>query len=122
MFEFHSMFHQNFVPGYAWMPDGGSIVLGQGGKLRRVALADGAVTTLPFEARVRRTISEQNRPHERIDTESFLVRVPRWPATSPDGRTLVFEAIGRLWRRDAPEAAPRPLDRPPMPAGNHRTG
>jgi len=108
-FEFHSMFHQNFVPGYAWMPDGRSILLSQGGKLRLVGVADGAVSTLPFTARVRRTISEQNRPRGRIDTESFQVKVPRWPATSPDGKVLLFEAVGSLWRRELPEGAPRRL-------------
>jgi Tol biopolymer transport system component len=108
-FEFHSMFHQNFVPAYAWTPDGKSIVLAQGGKLRRVSLADGSVTTLAFEARVQRTISEQNRPHHRIDSQPFEVRIPRWPATSPDGREVVFEAVGSLWRRGLPDGMPRRL-------------
>jgi Tol biopolymer transport system component len=108
-FEFHSMFHQDFVPGYAWMPDGGSIVLSQGGKLRRVRVADGAVATLPFAARVQRTMSEQSRPRARIDTDPFEPRVPRWATTSPDGRTLLFEAVGSLWRRELPEGEPRRL-------------
>lgn len=105
--EFHSMFHQDFVPGYAWMPDGKSILLSQGGKLRRVDSSFRDVTTIPFEARVKRTMSEQNRPQHRIELQPFEVRAPRWPATSPDGKTLVFEAVGILWRKDLPDGAPR---------------
>ncbi len=107
--EIHSMFHQDFVPGYAWAPDGRSIALSQGGKLRRVSLVDGAVSTVPIEARVRRTISEQNRPSARIDLEPFEVRVPRWPALSPDGKTLLFEAVGSIWRKEFPGGAPARL-------------
>ena len=84
--EMHSMFHQNFVPGFSWMPDGNAIVLSQGGKLRRVNLADGVVATIPFEARFQRTMSEQNRPRRRINNEPFEVKVPRWLATSPERR------------------------------------
>lgn len=108
-FEFHSMFHQNFVPGFSWTPDGRSIVLSQGGHLRRVTVDGGLVSTIPFEAPVRRTLSEQNRPHPRIETDSFLVRVPRWLATSPDGKEALFEGIGCLWRREIPEGSPRLL-------------
>jgi len=107
--EMHSMFHQNFVPGFSWMPDGKSIVLSQGGKLRRVTLADGVVSTLPFEARVQRTISEQNRPRQRIDTRPFEVKVPRWLATSPGGDAVLFEAVGSLWRRELADGTPRRL-------------
>jgi imidazolonepropionase-like amidohydrolase/Tol biopolymer transport system component len=108
-FEFHSMFHQNFVPGYAWMPDGKSLVLSQGGKLRQVSVEDGLVSTLPFEARVKRTLSEQNRPQERVELEPFEVKAPRWSATSPDGKVLLFQAAGSLWRKDLPQGTPRRL-------------
>jgi imidazolonepropionase-like amidohydrolase/Tol biopolymer transport system component len=107
--EFHSMFHQNFVPGYAWTADGKSLVLSQGGKLRRVSVSDGAVSTIPFEARVRRTLSEQNKARRRLDDRTFEVRAPRWPATSPDGATIIFEAVGSLWRKELPDGAPRRL-------------
>ena len=46
------------LPGYAWARDGGSIVIAAGGRIRRVDVASGDVSTIPFTARVQRTISE----------------------------------------------------------------
>jgi Tol biopolymer transport system component len=107
--DLHPAWEHRVAPGYAWAKDGRSIVLTQGGKIRRVAVETGAVTTIPFEARVERTISEQARATASVAADSFAVRNVRWPATSPDGRTLVFEAVGRLWTKVLPNGTPRPL-------------
>jgi len=96
-------------PGYSWAKDGKSLVVSQGGKIRRVWIEDGRVETIPFRARVRRTISQQARTVLRIPTDSFDVRAARWPASSPDGRRLVFEAVGQLWLKELPNGRPRPL-------------
>ncbi len=107
--DLHPAWEHRVAPGYAWAKDGKSLVLSQGGKIRRVWIPAGKVETIPFEARVERTISEQARNRHPIGSDSFAVRNIRWPATSPDGRTLVFEAVGRLWRKDLPNGAPSPL-------------
>jgi Tol biopolymer transport system component len=107
--DLHPAWTVKALPGYSWARDGRSIVLSQGGRLRRVWIETGKVETIPFRARVRRTISEMARGSARIEGDSFAVRSPRWPASSPDGKTLVFEAVGRLWRMDLPAGAPRLL-------------
>ena len=45
-------------PTYQWTPDGKSIVIPQGGKIRRVDVATGQVSTIPFTARVHRVVGE----------------------------------------------------------------
>ncbi|MFW6201150.1 MAG: hypothetical protein ACOC8B_01110, partial [Gemmatimonadota bacterium] len=85
------------LPGYAWSADGRSIVISQGGKVRRVDVAGEEVTTLPFSARVRRTISEMARPSVAIDDGPLRARFLRWHRASPDGRRLAFQAVGRVW-------------------------
>ncbi len=97
------------LPGYSWSPDGSFIVISQGGKLRRLDVTTGNVTTIPFTARVHRTISEMARNAFRISDDPFLVRFIRWPTASPDGKRLVFQAVGKIWIMDLPDGTPRRL-------------
>ncbi|MBM4186386.1 MAG: amidohydrolase family protein [Gemmatimonadetes bacterium] len=96
-------------PGYRWAADGRSIVLHQGGKIRRVEVASGQVSTIPFTARVKRTISEQVWVKNQVSDGPFDVRFIRWASTSPDGRTVAFQALGRIYTMALPSGAPRRL-------------
>lgn len=96
-------------PGYSWTADSRSIVLSQGGKLRRLSVESGEVTTIPFTARVHRTISGQAYHPFRIDDDAFRVKYTRYHVASPDGRTVVFQAAGKLYRMDLPSGTPRRL-------------
>jgi len=107
--DLHPAWDHRVLPGYAWARDGKSIVVTQGGKIRRLWVESGRVETIPFEARIRREISEMARHAGTIDDRSFQPRALRWPASSPDGQRLVFEAVGRLWIRNLPNGAVSPL-------------
>lgn len=96
-------------PGYAWSADGRSVVYTQGGKLRRVDVASGAVSTIPFSARVKRTISELANTQAKSDDSPFAVKFTRWQSASPDGRHVAFQAVGRIWVMDMPNGTPRRL-------------
>ena len=95
------------LPGYGWSRDGRSIVISQGGKIRRVDVASGQVTTIPFDAPVRRTISEMAYRAFRIDDGPFTSTFLRWPTASPDGRTLAFQGVGRVWTVPRSGGTPR---------------
>ncbi len=97
------------LPGYAWARDGRSIVISQGGKLRRLWVDSGKVETIPFKARVHRTISQAASSSLRITDGPFEARMLRWPASSPDGKRLAFHAVGRIWIMDLPDGSPRRL-------------
>lgn len=96
-------------PMYRWAADGRSIVLHQGGRIRRVDVATGAVSTIPFSARVQRTISEQAVTTRRISDGDVNVRYLRWASVSPNGRRLTFQALGRIWVQALPNGRPRRL-------------
>jgi Tol biopolymer transport system component/imidazolonepropionase-like amidohydrolase len=96
-------------PAYDWMPDSRSIVIHQGGQIRRVDVATGAVTTIPFSARVQRTISEQPWVKHPLSDAPVDVNFIRWASTSADGKTLAFQAIGRIWLMELPNGTPRRL-------------
>lgn len=97
------------LPGYTWTADSREILLSQGGKLRRLAVASGEVETIPFEATVQRTISEQAYTPSRISDGPLQARFLRWHTASPDGRRLAFQAVGRIWIMELPDGTPRRL-------------
>jgi Tol biopolymer transport system component len=94
-------------PGYSWSRDGKAIYLTQGGKLRRLDVASGVVTTIPFTARVKRTISQLANFQVQDTSASFPVRFTRWASASPDGKRLAFQAVGRVWVMDLPQGTPK---------------
>ncbi|MDE2753251.1 MAG: amidohydrolase family protein, partial [Gemmatimonadota bacterium] len=107
--DHHPSWNIGVLPGYSWAPDGRSLVITQGGRIRRVDVQTGDVETIPFRARVQRTISEMARASRRIADDDFAVRFARTPVTSPDGRHVVFEAAGWLWIEEVGEGSPRRL-------------
>jgi Tol biopolymer transport system component len=90
------------LPRYRWANDGNSVLIAQGGKLRRVDVATGGVSTIPFTARVHRVISEMAYHPFRIDDGPVSVRFMRWQTGAPDGRRVAFQAVGRIWVTDGP--------------------
>lgn len=101
------------LPGYAWARDGKTIVISQGGKLRRLTVATGVVEMIPFTARVHRTISEQALAMRSVRDDTLDAKFFRWHSRSPDGRRATFEAAGKIWIVDLPTGTPRRL----TPAG-----
>ena len=100
------------LPGYAWSRDSRTIVISQGGKIRRLDVESGDVTTIAFTAPVRRTISEMAYGKLPLTEGPLQVKFPRWASTSPDGKRLAFQAVGRIWVMDWPGGTPKRLTPP----------
>ena len=96
-------------PSFAWMPDGQSIVLWAKGKIRRVNVADGAETIIPFRIEDERTIFEAVRFPIEVAPDEFDVKMLRWVSTSPNGKQVAFQALGKIYLRDLPDGEPRRL-------------
>ncbi len=83
-------------PMWSWLPDNKAAVFSFGGGLHRVRV-DGVVTDIPFTASVARDVRPAVRqPHEVAPT-SFDAKAVRWSTLSPDGQTVAFQAVGRVW-------------------------
>jgi len=98
-------------PGYAWTPDGESLVIWAHGGLLRLDAETGAATEIPFTAEVEQTVTEAARFPVEVAPERFRVRMLRDAATAPDGRTFVFHAVGYLWKTTLPDGRPERLTR-----------
>ena len=84
-------------PNMAWTPDSKSIVFWAGGKIRRVG-ADGAgAAEIPFHVADTRVVIDATHPTVEVAPASFATKMPRWAEVSPDGKSVVFETLGKLW-------------------------
>ena len=97
------------LPRYKWAKDGKSIVLAQGGKIRRLDIATKAVSTISYTAKVHRTISEMARKEFRVADGPVAAKFFRWPSASPDGRTIAFQAVGRIYTQAGATGTPKRL-------------
>ena len=97
------------LPGYAWAKNGNHIYISQGGKIRMLNVESGEVTTIPFTADIKRTISEQAYEKFEINDDSFQARFLRWYTISPDQKRAAFQSVGRIWVMDLPNGTPKRL-------------
>ncbi len=91
-----------------WTPDSKSVVFWAGGKIRR-ATTDGAASEIPFRVSDDREIIDPPRPAVEVAPDEIRTTMPRFAAVSPDGRTAVFETMGKHYVKSLPGGAPRRL-------------
>jgi Tol biopolymer transport system component/imidazolonepropionase-like amidohydrolase len=96
-------------PGYDWMPDGKSLVISFGGGIHRVDATTGSERKIPFTALVEQTVTHALRYPVNIAPDRIRVRMISWPTIDPGGKSLVFAALGRLYRMELPGGVPTPV-------------
>ena len=96
-------------PGFSWTPDGRSVVIWAQGKLHKVDVEAKTATVIPFTAEVHHEMTHSLRFPVEVAPETFEVKMIRNAVTAPDGKTIVFNAVGQLWRKTLPDGEPTPL-------------
>ncbi|MBA2328647.1 MAG: PD40 domain-containing protein [Flavisolibacter sp.] len=93
--------------GYSWMPDNKSLVIWSHGKLNRIDITKpNSSTVIPFTAQVTHRIADAVRFKQNINQDQFNVNVIRQATTSPDGKWIVFNALGYLYKKQLPNGNP----------------
>lgn len=96
--------------GFAWMPGDKNIVIWSGGKIQKINTDQyNAATEIPFTCNVKERITDAVRFKQNINPDEFNVNVIRHATTSPDGKMLVFNAVGYLWKKMLPKGKPERL-------------
>src|SRR5689334_1927779 len=96
-------------PSMAWTPDNKSIVFWAGGHIKRLDVDTKQVATIPFHVKGTRSVAEAVRFPIEVAPKQFDVKMLRWPAVSPDGKHVVYQALGYLYVRDLPSGTPHRL-------------
>ena len=100
---------QGLYPNMDWTPDSRQIVFWADGKIRRVNVATGAASVIPFKVTDTRAVIDPPRPQIDVAPDTFDTAMPRFAAVSPNGRQVVFESLGKLYIKALPDGAPRRL-------------
>ena len=104
-----SLFTRDFLPNYAFTPDGKQVIAGYGGKIHRLSIAAGSDTEIPFTAKISRELGADLNLPLRVDEGPVKLRLIQQPVQSPDGKRLVFSALTHLYVMDIPAGTPRRL-------------
>lgn len=86
------------APRMAWTKDDAAILVWSGGKIRRIDLRSGASALVPFRVQAERVIEAALRFPVEAAPDRFPVKALRWTRVSPDGSSVVYQALGHLWR------------------------
>ena len=98
--EQESRFTRDLLPGYAFAPDGLSVYFSGEGGIRRVRVDDGAVSAVPFTARVRQELAPALKFPYRLGMGPVKARLLQDPEISPDGARLAFSAFAQIYVHD----------------------
>ncbi len=95
--------------GFDWTPDDRHIVIWGKGKIWKVDVQNAKAKEIPFSVDVNIKVQETVLFENKVDADEFNVHVIRHAQTSPDGKTLVFSAVGHLWKMNLPNGKPSRL-------------
>ncbi|MDH3197436.1 MAG: amidohydrolase, partial [Candidatus Krumholzibacteria bacterium] len=98
-------------PNYQWTPDGQAIVIWAKGEFAKVDVAARTATNIPFQVHASHVVHEALRFRQEVSPPSFEAKMIRHASTSPDGRWLVFSAVGHIWKKKLPDGAPARITR-----------
>ncbi len=95
--------------GFNFTPDDSAIVLWAQGKIKKIDINSLEVTEIPFKATAEHKIVDALRFQNNPSPDTFNPKTIRNAITSPDGKTLVFNAAGYLWKKTLPNGTPQRL-------------
>lgn len=95
--ELESAPWRDLAPHYAFTADSRSLIVNDGGELRRVSIADGAKSDIPFTASVDVPLGPINHPSIREESGPVHARIIQNPVASPDRKRLAFSALGQIY-------------------------
>ncbi|CAN5206107.1 amidohydrolase family protein [soil metagenome] len=94
---------------FSWMPDNKNIVIWAKGKLNSIDINTQKATDIPFTVTSSHHIYNANRFPQTLAPDQFTVKMIRGAVTSPDEKTLIFNAAGYLWKKSLPDGKPTRL-------------
>lgn len=93
-------------PNFAWTPDSKKIIFYAKGKIKSVELNSLSVSEIPFQVTSNQTVQQSLHFNQQVFTPEFTAKMIRQLTTSPDGKMVIFNAAGYLYKKDLPNGVP----------------
>ncbi|MBN7797196.1 amidohydrolase family protein [Parahaliea mediterranea] len=98
-----------YYPQFDWFPDNRHVAIWGKGKLYKVNMDTGEAAEIPFEVESRHRIIDTERFADPLAPEHITAKAIRTIAITRDQRSVIFHALGHLWRKPLPDGVPRRL-------------
>ncbi|MGY3052476.1 imidazolonepropionase-like amidohydrolase/Tol biopolymer transport system component [Pedobacter sp. UYEF25] len=96
-------------PNFAWMPDSKSVVFYAKGKIKKADVNSLQSEEIPFQVSSNQTVQASLHFDQKVFTKDVQAKMLRQLTTSPDGKMIVFNAMGFLYKQDMPDGSPQRL-------------
>lgn len=93
-------------PNFAWTPDSKNIIFYSKGKIKKIELSSLVISDIPFKVTSTQTIQESLHFPKQVFSSEFTSKMIRQLTTSPDGKFVVFNAAGFLYKKELPNGTP----------------
>lgn len=85
---------------FAWTPDDKKLIFWADGIFHSVALKSKKVTDIALHVKAEKKITPALRFAVDVAPDSFKIKMARWTQLSPNGKKVVFQALGRIYVHD----------------------
>lgn len=93
-------YYAGLTPRFTFTADDKALIASVDGKLRRIEVATGTATPIPFTVHAKVDLGPLTRVSQVEETGPVRVRLIQAPSVSPDGRRFAFTALGGLYVQD----------------------
>lgn len=98
-------------PTLAWTPDNQHLIFWAGGKIHKLNINTQVTEPIPFHVKTAKSMRKAVTTKIDPAPDNFTTQMLRWPQVSPNGKRVVFQALGKLYIRDLPNGKPKRLTR-----------
>lgn len=96
-------------PNFNWTQDDKSIIIWSEGQIRKIDIATGNDEVINIKIKVKKRIYDALTIEQEVSPKEFNAKAIRQTVTTPDGKKIVFNAVGYLWVKDLPNGTPQRL-------------
>lgn len=96
-------------PSMSWTPDNQSLVFWADGKIKKINKKSLTVSDIPFHIKTTKEMRKAVRFNVNPGPEKFDTKMLRWVQVSPNGKQVVYQALGQLYTKKLPNGKAKRL-------------